>query len=89
VDCLDEAALDDFVGGRLAGADLASVEAHIDVCPDCRDVVVVLAGAIRAAAPSSGAGRRSDGISSSSRSGGGRWASCTSRTIRCSIGKSR
>ncbi len=42
--CLDEAALDDFVAGRLRGGGLAAAEAHLDSCVACREVAVVLAG---------------------------------------------
>jgi tetratricopeptide (TPR) repeat protein/tRNA A-37 threonylcarbamoyl transferase component Bud32 len=49
--CLDEAALDDFVGGRLHGDARGRVESHLDACAQCRDVVVVLAGGDPTGAP--------------------------------------
>src|SRR5690349_7562183 len=44
-DCPNDEALENFVEGRLAGADLAAVEAHLSVCDACRRVV---AGALAA-----------------------------------------
>lgn len=52
--CLNEAVLDDFARGRLRDGALAEAEVHLDTCPSCRDVVMVLAGG--APASSSGFG---------------------------------
>src|SRR5262245_48568991 len=41
--CLDDATLDDFVHGRLAGETLSRAEEHLAGCDDCSAVVSVLA----------------------------------------------
>ncbi|NUP07678.1 MAG: serine/threonine protein kinase [Polyangiaceae bacterium] len=53
--CLDDAAVDDLVHGRLAGERLRQVEAHLDGCTTCSTLVAALAGGAPAGAPAPGA----------------------------------
>jgi serine/threonine protein kinase len=51
VDCLDANAVQDFMAGALDSASRAAAIVHLDGCPDCRDLISLLArDATRAAA---------------------------------------
>ena len=43
VGCLDDAALYELIHGRLAGGSLAEVDAHLDGCDTCRELVIAAA----------------------------------------------
>jgi len=44
--CLDDTVIYEFVHGGLRGDDLASADAHVDTCDDCRELVISLAQAM-------------------------------------------
>src|SRR5215217_453854 len=60
--CPDESHLLDLVQGLLEDPELVAVEAHLDDCATCRQVVVVLAGGERALVPPPSEARLTPGM---------------------------